>query len=157
MHAINHTLEQRILEADGRFLNAQELYPLEQYLQSYNTRVETYQRLSKQSEKLILQALRKLAQTYPETIRQHGSRCKYDMTEMLRYMALSILRNDEVFFKEQVLSWFDTIMVAYKRTNPCATAYHYLQQIIDSSLPPACSSLIRSYIDIVTQTLESHA
>lgn len=157
MYTINHTLEQRILEADGRYLNAQELYPLEQYLQSYGARLETYQRLSKQSEKLILQALRKLAQTYPELIRQQGARCKYDMTEMLRYIALSILRNDEVFFKEQVMSWFDTIMVAYKRTNQCATAYRYLQEIADSSLPPACSSLIRSYTDIVTQMLESHA
>ncbi len=157
MHTLNHTLEQSLIEADGRYLSSTELYPLEQYIRSYTTRLQTYQQLSKHSEKLVMQTLRKFAQTYPEPIRQHGARCKYDMTEMVRYIALSILRNDELFFKEQMMSWFDTIMRAYKKTNHCTTAYRYLQKAVDATLPPACSSLVRSYIDIVTLSLESHA
>lgn len=157
MHSLNHTLECSIIEADGRYLSAQDLYPLEQYVQTYAARVATYQQLSQQSEKLVLQSLRKLALSHPDLIRQHGSRCKYDMTEVFRYIALSILRDDEIFFKEQMMSWLDTILVAYKQNNHCAMAYHYLQEIVEASLPPASSGLIRPYLDHVIQSLKSHA
>lgn len=157
MHTLNHTLEQSLIEADGRYLSTTELYPLEQYIQSYTTRLETYQQLSKHSEKLTIQALRKFSQAYPELIRQHGSRCKYDMSEVLRYIALSILRDDELLFKEQMIIWLDTILMAHKRTNHCLPAYQHLQEVIDATLPPECSSLVRPYLDIVTLSFKSHA
>jgi Phycobilisome protein len=157
MHTLNHTLEDHILEADGRYLDPQELFPLEQYLQSYSTRLTTYQQLRDQSDKLVLAALRKLAQAHPDLIQTHGQRCKYDMTEVLRYIALSILRDDEVFFKEQMMSWLDTILLAHKRTSQCTTAYRYLQEAINATLPAASGTLIRPYLDIVLMSLQSHA
>lgn len=157
MHTLNHTLEKCVLEADGRYLNAQELSPLEQYAQSYAARMHTYQKLRDGGEALILQALRKLAQTYPELIQQHGQRCKYDMTEVLRYVALSILRDDETFFKEQMMSWLDTILLAHKKTSHCMTAYRFLQEAIAATLPAEAVTLTRPYFDIVTQSLQAHA
>ena len=157
MHTLNHTLEKNILEADGRYLNSQELNPLEQYLQSYNIRLETYQQLRDQSDKLVLQALRKLAQAYPEIIQQHGQRCKYDMTEVLRYIAVSILRDDETFFKEQMMSWLDTILLAHRKTSQCTIAYRALQEAVNSSLSATSGNLVRPYLDIVLQSLQSHA
>ena len=157
MHTLNHTLEKCVLEADGRYLNAQELSPLEQYAQSYAVRMHTYQQLRDGGDALILQALRKLAQTYPELIQQHGQRCKYDMTEVLRYVALSILRDDETFFKEQMMSWLDTILLAHKKTAHCMTAYRFLQEAIAAKLPAEDVTLTRPYFDIVMQSLQAHA
>lgn len=157
MYTFNHTLENSILEADGRYLDSQELHPLEQYVQSYTNRLDTYQQLREHSDKLVLQSLRKLAQTHPEMVQQHGPRCKYDMTEVLRYIALSILRDDEIFFKEQMMSWLDTILLAYKRTAQCSVAYRSLQEAIAATLPAADTALIRPYLDLVIQSLQSHA
>ncbi|XGW00483.1 MAG: phycobilisome protein [Leptolyngbya sp. BL-A-14] len=157
MHTLNHTLEKCVLEADGRYLNAQELSPLEQYAQSYAVRTHTYQQLRDSGDALILQALRKLGQTYPELIQQHGQRCKYDMTEVLRYVALSILRDDETFFKEQMMSWLDTILLAHKKTAHCMKAYRFLQEAIAATLPAEDVALTRPYFDIVTQSLQAHA
>jgi hypothetical protein len=157
MHTLNHTLEKNILEADGRYLDSRELDPLEQYLQSYKVRLETYQQLRDHSDKLVLQSLRKLAQAYPEIIQQHGQRCKYDMTEVLRYIAVAILRDDEVFFKEQMMSWLDTILLAHRKTSQCTIAYRALQEAIPSTLSSPSSSLVRPYLDIVLQSLQSHA
>lgn len=157
MHVLNHTLEENIRQADGTYLDAQALRPLEHYLQSYTTRLETYQNLRDHSREFVLQTLRRLAQAHPDLIQKHGQRCQYDMTEVLRYIALSILRDDEVFFKEQMMSWLDTILLAYKRNAHCVTAYRYLQEIINTSLPPSNSSLIRPYLDSVTLVLDSHA
>ncbi|OLP20244.1 phycobilisome protein [Leptolyngbya sp. 'hensonii'] len=157
MHTFNQQLEKKILEADGQYLDARGLEPLERYLQTYSTRLATYQQLRDLSDKLVLQALRHLAQTYPELIQSHGQRCKYDMTEVLRYVALSILRDDEVFFKEQMMSWLDTILMAHKKTTHCTAAYRYLQDAINSALPAISSGLTRSYLEMIITTLESHA
>jgi len=156
MHTLNHTLERNILKADGRYLNPEELQCLEHYIQSYANRLQTYQLLRDNSEKLIVHALRRLAQIHPDLIQHHGPRCKYDMTEVVRYIALSILRDDEVFFKEQMMAWLDTILLAYKRTTHCATAYRYLQEAI-AALPAQSATLIRPYLEIVIQALQSHA
>jgi len=157
VETLNYSLTKNILAADGRYLNTQELQPLELYIQSYTLRSATYQTLRDQSDALVLTALRKLSQSYPELLRQHGQRCKYDMGEVLRYIALSILKDDEVFFKEQVMSWLDTILVAHKRTAQCAMAYRYLQEAIVGTFPAAHSNLVRPYLDTVQQSLQSHA
>lgn len=157
MHTLNRTLEKSFLEAEGRYLNSQEMYPLEQYVQSYATRLQAYQHLRDHAEKLVLHALRKMAQSNPELIQQHGPRCKYDMTEVTRYIALSVLKDDQTFFMEQMMSWLDTVLLAHKRTSDCVTAYRYLQEAIAADLPAQSVSLIRPYLEAVTQSLQSHA
>ncbi|MBF2025715.1 MAG: phycobilisome protein [Oscillatoriales cyanobacterium C42_A2020_001] len=157
MQTLNYTLSQNIVEADGRYLDAQELQPLEHYIQSYAVRLETYHLLREYSEKLVLFSLRKFANTYPELIQQHGGRCKYDMTEVLRYIAIAILRDDELFFKEQMMVWLDTILLAHKRNMHCSLAYRNLQAAIAASLPAASANLVRPYLDLILQSLQSHA
>lgn len=157
MQTLNHALEEKIVRADGGYLDAQGLRSFEHYAQSYPVRLETYQNLRDKSPALIVQALRKLAQTYPELVQKHGQRCQYDMTEVVRYIALSILRDDETFFKEQMMVWLDTILLAHKKQNHCTVAYRFLQDAISASLPPAHSALIRPYLDCVITTLQAHA
>jgi hypothetical protein len=157
MHTLNHTLEAKILDADGRYLDSQGLRSFEQYAQSYATRLETYRHLAEKSHPLIIQALRKLAQSHPELIQKHGQRCQYDMAEVLRYMALSVLRDDEIFFKEQMMAWLDTILLAHKKQDHCATAYRHLLGAIEAHLPPTNSNLLRPYFNYVITTLQSHA
>lgn len=157
MHTLNRTLEDKILDADGQYLDSQGLRPLEQYLQTYTARLEAYQLLRDHSQVLVTKALQKLAQVNPDVIKKHGQRCQYDMSEVLRYIALSILRDDEVFFKEQMMSWLDTILLAHKRHNDCSTAYRYLQELINANFPPTASTLARPYLDSVILILQSHA
>lgn len=157
MYTLNHTLEDALLEADGRYLSVSALSSLEHYVHSYAARLNAYQQLRDQSETLIKHALRQLAQEYPDLIRHHGQRCIYDMTEVVRYIALSVLRDDEVFFKEQMMSWLDTILVAHRKTTQCIKAYQNLQAVVIDKLPATTSSLVRPFLEIVINTLQSHA
>lgn len=157
MHTLNYTLDKNVVEADGRYLDSQELQPLEEYVQSYAIRLETYQQLRDAGEKVVLMALRKLATTYPELVQQHGGRCKYDMSEVLRYIAIAILRDDETFFKDQMMVWLDTILLAHKRQAQCGQAYRNLQEAIVATLPASATNLVRPYMDLITQVLHSHA
>jgi hypothetical protein len=157
MYGLNHTLEKNVAAADGCYLDAQSLRPLEQYLQSYTARLHAYEQLRDGSEQLILQSLRKLSQAYPELVQQHGPRCKYDMTEVLRYLALAVLRDDDIFFKETMVSWLDTVLLAHKKTAHCVAAYRHLQEAIATTLPASDAMLVRPYLDLVIQALQSHA
>jgi hypothetical protein len=154
MQALNHILTQNILEADGRYLSTQELAPLERYYEGYQRRLEAYQHLRDRGDRLVIAALQKLAQTYPDLIRQHGPRCKYDMSEVLRYIALSVLRDDELFFKEQMMVWLDTILQAHKRNTHCGLAYRYLLETIVATLPAPVSNLVHPYLEGVIQSLQ---
>jgi hypothetical protein len=157
MHTLNHTLEEKVLAADGSYLEASELRLFEQYLQSYTNRLEAYQTLRDKSSALVVHALRRLAQAYPELVQKHGQRCQYDMMEVLRYIALSILRDDETFFKEQVMSWLDTVLLAHKKNTECSIAYRHLLEAVTSGLSPSTSSLIYPYLNSVLMALQSHA
>lgn len=156
MPALNHTLEQRILDADGRYLSPEELRSLEQYVNSYAMRLETYQKLSQNSDAIVLSALKKFARVHPEIIQQSGKRCQYDMGEVLRYIALSILRDDEFLFLEKVMFWLDTVLRAHRKQAACSKAYQYLQEAIEESLSPSNCDLIRPYINIVLTSLQPY-
>jgi len=156
MHTLNHDMDECFLNADGGYLDSRGLQLLEQYAQSYATRLEAYNALREHGTDLINETLDRLAQMHPEVIQKHRPRCIYDMTEVLRYIALSILRNDEIFFKEMMMSWLDTVLLAYKRNDHCANAYRFLQEMIDTRMPTS-SSIIRPYLDVVILALQSHA
>ncbi len=157
MFTINHALEDAVNEADGRYLNSREMMPLEQYLQSFENRLTAYESLRDHAEALVLEALMNMNQAYPDLIRQHGARCKYDMSEVLRYIGASILRDDETYFKEEMLSWLDTILVSMRRQEHCATAYRLLEKSVIQHLPEKSANQVRPYLELVVQVLESHA
>ncbi len=157
MHTINHTLEEQVLSAEGKYLEPQGMSDIERYAQTYATRLETYHNLREQSNALILQTLKRLGQNHPDLINKHGQRCQFDMACVLRCVALSILRDDEVFFIEEMMSWLDTILVAYKRHDHCAEAYQMLMHDMEAALPSSNIDLIRPYIDSAILTLQSHA
>lgn len=156
MHTLNHDLDECFLDADGAYLDAKGLQMLEYFAQTYSQRLEAYNALREHNAVLVQGALNKMSQIHPELMQKHGKRCQYDMTEVVRYMALAILRDDEVFFKEMMTSWLDTVLMAYKHHNHCATAYRFLQEMVDAQIP-ACSMVVRPYIDSVVLMLQSHA
>lgn len=156
MPALNHDLEQKLINADGRYLSAEELQPLEIYVKSYMHRLEVYQHLSQQGNEIVINALRKFARVHPEIIEKSGKRCQYDMAEVLRYIAMSILRDDEFLFLEKMMFWLDTILRAHHKQAACTKAYQYLQEAVEEALTPSGYELIRPYIDTVINSLHPY-
>lgn len=156
MSVLNRALEKQIIDAEGRYLTAKELKALEDYTNGFAARLETYQILSEQSSAIVLGALKKFARVHPEIIQQSGKRCQYDMGEVLRYIALSILRDDEFLFLEKVMFWLDTVLRAHQKQAACTKAYQYLQEAIDETLPAASCDLVRPYINTVLSSLQAY-
>ncbi len=153
MQTINRTLEDRIREVEQEHLSNTDLFKLERYAGSFANRAKTYNLLRDHAETIVLKSLQHLAKAYPKLIEKQAARCKYDMTNVLRYMALSILLDDELLFKEQIMDWLGTVVCSYQVSTECSMAYRKMQEAIEEKLPPECSVLAKPYTDIVLMIL----
>lgn len=150
---MNNLLQKQFNDADGRYLTDSEIQPLESYLESYRARLATYQLLQEKSDQLVLQTLRQMIQTDREVVQRYGEICRRDLNDVLRYIAASILRDSEDKFREQLLLWLQTIMIALNKQEQSAKAYMLLQELINKTFPVEHVQLIRPYLDLVISAL----
>ena len=150
---MNTLLVENVRAADGRYLNDNELQPLQDYLTTFAVRVETYNLLGTHAEVMILQTLQKLAQTDRATIQQHGDKCKRDMNYVLQSAALAILKDDEEGFTEQLVMWMQNIMTALNKEAQSAKAYQMLQEVVALHFPKDNARLVNRYLELFVTAL----
>lgn len=78
------------------------------------------------------------------------------MVSTLRYAALSMLRDDVLFFEETLTIWLDTVLVAHQKHAKCSEAYVHLAEEISHHLSHDSANLLQPYMDSVIQLLDSH-
>jgi hypothetical protein len=109
--------------------------------------------LRDRADEITIKALKLLAQQYPELVQKQLQRCKYDMSNVMRYTSLSILRDDELFFREALMDWLANIINSYQIAKECSTAYRLMQSVVDEMLPAECASLVKPYSDMAIAAL----
>jgi Phycobilisome protein len=148
MLTMNRTLDEKLSTVDNVYLTDSDLFSLERFANSFSVRVKTYNLLRDRSDETTIQALKLLSQQYPELVQKQLQRCKYDMSQLIRYMSLAILRDDEVFFRESLLDWHTNIIHSYNISTECSTAYSLLKAVLEKILPSDSFALIKPYLDL---------
>jgi hypothetical protein len=156
MLTINRILEDKITEVEDHYLSDSDLSQLVKYAGVFSTRLQTYNLIRDRADEIVEKSLQILVQAYPALMQKHTDRCKYDMSHILRYMSLAILRDDELFFREQMMDWHSTVLFAYQVTTECSMAYRKMQEVIDKILPPECSILVKTYTDMAVRLLSKN-
>jgi hypothetical protein len=154
MEAINSKLAELIHDSEGRYLSGAELQPMKKYLHSFADRAKTYEILREKGDVLVRHALKKFMAMHPDIMQQHGKRCYYDMTQVVRYIGLSILKDDPQFFNDSLLLWQANILTAYQKQNSCGVAYRCLKEEVDDRLPSSASQLIDPYLNMMMEALD---
>jgi hypothetical protein len=150
---MNRVLEEKISDVDRVYLTDTELVNLERFANSFSVRVRTYNLLRDRTDEITIQALKLLAQQYPELVQKQLQRCKYDMSNMIRYASISILRDDELFFRETLMDWLANIINSYQISKECSAAYRLLQTAVDSLFPSECAAMFKPYTDMAIAAL----
>lgn len=150
---MNRTLDEKIAVIDRVYLNDSDIYNLERFASGFSLRVKTYNLLRDRADEITIRALQLLAQQYPELVQKQLQRCKYDMSNMIRYASLAVLRDDELFFREALMDWLANIINSYQIAKECSTAYRLLQTVIDERLPAECATLVKPYSDMAVSSL----
>jgi hypothetical protein len=148
MLTMNRTLDEKLSTVDNVYLTDSDLFSLERFANSFSVRAKTYNLLRDRSDETTMQALRLLAQQYPELVQKQLQRCKYDMSQLIRYMSLAILRDDEIFFRESLLDWHTNIIHSYNISTECSTAYSLLKAVLEKVLPSDSFALIKPYLEL---------
>jgi hypothetical protein len=153
MLTMNRTLDEKVGDIDRVYLNDTELLNLERFANSFSVRVRTYNLLRDRADEITIKTLKLLAQQYPELVQKQLQRCKYDMSNVIRYTSLSVLRDDELFFREALMDWLANIINSYQIAKECSTAYRLMQSVVDEMFPPECAALVKPYSDMAISTL----
>lgn len=154
MQGINSQLEELIGKSEGRYMTAKELQPLKHYMETVSERSKTYLLLQEKSDLLVRHALKKLMSVHPDTVKKNAKRCYYDMSMLVRYLALAMLRDDSHFFNEVIVLWQANILTAYRQQKACLDAYGHLQETFKDHLPTSANRLIEPYMDMMLQLLD---
>ncbi|NER38135.1 MAG: phycobilisome protein [Oscillatoria sp. SIO1A7] len=154
MQAINSQLEELIGKSEGRYMTDRELQPLKQYVKTLPERSKTYLLLQEKSDLLVRHSLKKLMSVHPDAVKKHAKRCYYDMSLLVRYLALAMLRDDRRFFNEVIVLWQANVLTAYRQQKACLDAYGHLQETFKEHLPTSANRLIEPYMDMILQPLD---
>ncbi len=154
MQAINSKLQELINENEGRYLSSGDMQSMKRYLQTFAERVKCYEILREKGDLLVRHALKKFMSLHPDIMQKHGQRCYYDMTQVMRYSALAILKDDPRFFNDALVLWQVNILTAYQRQNSCEVAYRCLKETTSSHLPSPVNQYLDPYLNRMIEALD---
>ena len=152
------TLLENVLErSDGSYISSQDLAALDRSIASWQERRETYDLVQTQENAIIDQVLTVLQEKMPAFSQQDSeevlTKCRRDLTLVLRYSAISMLFQDEELLKDRLLYWMQNIMRALRRQKVNDRIYQLLQQIVQQSLPEDKADQMLPYLKIAHEWL----
>jgi len=143
-----------ISQLDGHYLSDTALSDIQNFSQSYELRLRTYNALREKSDPLILSSLRDLMRSHRQIVQSHGNMCKRDMSYILRHIGIGILKDDAQGFFELVL-WMENITKALHKEQSACMAYKGLQAKIHATMPPDMVALIDPYLETLIEGLSA--
>ena len=150
-------LRQLSLEAEGRYASDTELQFMSDYVQSFDLRLQTYQKLQELETTLVQQAYAKLRSVDPSFFMQGqedlSSKWKRDTLRIIRYVATAVLINDPDTMQSRFLLWFETLMRAFGAKRNCNATYQVMQALIKHHLTPPQASLVCPILELTRQVL----
>jgi Phycobilisome protein len=151
-------LERLSCEVDGRYASDAELQFLTDYVQSFDLRVQTYQKLQELEGTIVNQAYAKMKATDPSLFvgpnrEDLVRKCHFDMVTGLRAVALTVLFSDPEALQERLLFWLQTMMRALGKERTCNVMYSVLQDVVKQQLSPAQSNLVCPILEMTRRSL----
>ncbi|TVQ13530.1 MAG: phycobilisome protein [Leptolyngbya sp. DLM2.Bin27] len=142
---------------DGRYATDSELMFFQRYLASVGTRLRAYQKIQAAEKQIIAQVMAQLKAQAPNTFAIGGqdltAKWQRDTVRVLRYSATALLLDDPERFKENLLTWFQTIMRAYGAQESCKLTYITMQKVVAQYLNAEELNLFSPILELSRVTL----
>jgi hypothetical protein len=150
-------LQRLSFEVDGRYATDAELQFMMEYIQSFQLRVQTYQRLQA-AEAIIIQQVQAKMQTLDSTLFRNGSedvssKWNRDTVRVLRYSAVAMLLDDPDTLRDRLLFWMQTIMRAFGAQRSCNVTYEIMQDVVKQHLTPPQAGLFCPILELNRRSL----
>lgn len=150
-------LETLSLKTDGRYAIDEELQFLNDYVQLFGLRMQTYQTLQLVEAAIVKQVEEKLrlldSNFFKSGNDDISAKWRRDTVRVLRYSAVAMLMNDPETLRSRFLLWFQTIMKAFNAQKSCNATYEVMQDVVKQHLTPVQASLFCPILEMNRQTL----
>lgn len=137
---------------DGRYASDEELEFLSDYYQSFNLRLQTYQKLQSIESTIVQEVLEKIRYIDPALLRSGRedmtTKWKRDTIRVLRYSAIAMLLNDQKTLRERLLFWMQTIMRAFGAQKSCKVTYQVMQEVVKQHLTATQAGLFCPILEV---------
>ncbi|HEY9736516.1 MAG TPA: hypothetical protein V6D06_09540 [Trichocoleus sp.] len=152
---MNPKLDALFNEPEKRYLNAEELSVLSQYVSSIPERMKVYRLLRDQEVALMQPVADALQQQLPEMAEAALERSVRNGLLILRYAAMAMLMDDEQFVDHRLQGWLPEIAKAYNTQAVDQKLFEILSQRLAQTLPPQQMSLLKPCLSKAQALLSS--
>lgn len=157
---MNSQLETMLTEAEGRYLSTGEEAKLTVYMDSLPRRMAAMRAVEAAEGELISRTLNDLYGAHPDYKDRYQSfskKAERDITLVLRYCTLAMVRDDETMLAERLLYWLNTIFTAFNFGAALDTAYRALARHTEAVLPAEHVELLAPYLRLAHQIITQPA
>ncbi len=139
-------------EAENRYLKADELQVLNQYVDSLPERLVAYRTLRDRELTVMQHVADQLQIELPDEPIEALERAIKNALLTLRYCAMGMLMNDESFVRDRLMSWLGGAMSQYHNPTINQSLYRLLNQQLSQALGASAMNLLTPYL-VLAQTL----
>ncbi len=146
---MNTEIKEMFSDAEGRYLEADESQKLKQFAQSLQSRLETMEAVKAAEKAIVSETLDAVWETHPEIESRYTKareNCTRDVTLVLRYCAMAMVREDMTFLRDKMLYWLRTILQAFQFGPILDTTYRVLPRRVEAHLTPGQVQLLAPYL-----------
>ncbi len=135
------------LDTDGRYATDSELQFIDDYLQSVEMRIETYEKIMVNQEAILQEVDSKMHKLNENNclykMDKNGQEvCRRDRKNAIKYTTAAMLINDLERLRDGLLIWLQTIVKAVGYDRFVRTHYPIIQEVIQQYLTPEEAKLI---------------
>jgi hypothetical protein len=144
---------------EGRYATDEELRFIPEYLQTYELRLQTYQKLQEIEQLVIQQVQEKMLAQDPNILHSGttdiAAKWKRDTIRVWRYSVAALLMDDVDTLRDRFLLWFQTVMRAFSAQKSCHATYTAMQDVAKQHLTAQQASLFIPILDLNCRLLGS--
>lgn len=149
-------IETLLVQAENRFLKADELTAFKRYVATLTHRLKTYEFLRDQEIAIFQSVADQLQAAFPDAKQEVLERSLKHWLLALRHCAMAMLLNDPVFLEERLLSWLSGLVQAYQSQDLETKTYQLLQTRLKELLSEQALALVQPFLEQAQEMLSKN-
>jgi hypothetical protein len=146
-------VKELIDKAQERYLKANELDALDNYVRSLPTRLQLYRNLRDREIPIMQAVADQVVGELPDDQTANIEKGIKNLALVMRFCSMGMLLNDENFLKERLLGWLEQVMSQPSMRRVNESLYKNLNQVLRQELSAEQMALMQPLITAVQVTL----
>lgn len=154
---MNSELQTMLTACEGRYPTRAEQAMLRDWAARLDGRLAAVTEIQSREEVIVGQTVDAVLQAYPDLekrVKDARRCCLRDVSLVLRYCALALLRGDPQWLEDSLLTWLSTVLrgVGFAPAF-VADAYQTLMRMAARELSPAVNEMLRPFLELTVAVL----